>query len=197
MNGQPVFNNSYTDLPAHFYLRQMPATAVLDQYPGRFEQFPGEGMSRKLGLARHEEDDAGLADDFLRLLAENQLDFTLAFRWLSEQSNAMEMTAGVDNIFHMPTGMAPWIRRWEMRASGDSPPQIAARSAMLRLNPAYIPRNHLLEKVIDAASQEEDFQPFHKLVEVLSKPFEYRPGGEKYALPPAEDEIVRQTFCGT
>jgi uncharacterized protein YdiU (UPF0061 family) len=68
---------------------------------------------------------------------------------------------------------------------------------MLAANPAFIPRNHRVEAVIRAAVDEGDFAPFHELVTVTSNPFEAQPDFARYAEPPADDERVLQTFCGT
>jgi uncharacterized protein YdiU (UPF0061 family) len=65
------------------------------------------------------------------------------------------------------------------------------------VNPVYIPRNHLVETCIRAASEEGDFKPFEDLVEVLAHPFEEREGLERYAAAPEEHERVLRTFCGT
>ena len=68
---------------------------------------------------------------------------------------------------------------------------------MRSVNPAFIPRNHRVEAVIDAAVQRDDFAPFEDLLAVLSRPFEDQPGYEPYMQPPQEHERVLQTFCGT
>jgi len=54
-----------------------------------------------------------------------------------------------------------------------------------------------VEAALDAAVAREDFAPFEELLEVLSRPYEERPGCERYAAPPAPEERVQQTFCGT
>jgi serine/tyrosine/threonine adenylyltransferase len=54
-----------------------------------------------------------------------------------------------------------------------------------------------VEAALDAAVAREDFAPFEELLEVLSRPYEERPGCERYAAPPAPKERVQQTFCGT
>ena len=41
---------------------------------------------------------------------------------------------------------------------------------MRMANPVFIPRNHLVQAVIDAAVQRQDFQPFEELLEVVSRP---------------------------
>lgn len=43
---------------------------------------------------------------------------------------------------------------------------------MRAVNPLYIPRNHLVEQVIEAAVEQDDFAPFEALNEVLTRPFE-------------------------
>ena len=68
---------------------------------------------------------------------------------------------------------------------------------MRAVNPAFIPRNHLVEAALSAAVEREDFGPFEELLDVLSRPFEDRPGLERYAMPPKPEERVLQTFCGT
>jgi uncharacterized protein YdiU (UPF0061 family) len=64
---------------------------------------------------------------------------------------------------------------------------------MDRVNPAYIPRNHLVEEALDAATG-GDLAPFRQLLEVVRRPFEVREGLERYAVP-GTGPIV--TYCGT
>ena len=47
---------------------------------------------------------------------------------------------------------------------------------MRAVNPAYIPRNHLVEAALNAAIERDDFAPFEQLLEVLSRPFDERRG---------------------
>jgi len=68
---------------------------------------------------------------------------------------------------------------------------------MRAVNPAFIPRNHRVEAVIEAAVNNDDFAPFEELLTVLSKPYEDQPGFVDYADPPKPEQRVLQTFCGT
>ena len=68
---------------------------------------------------------------------------------------------------------------------------------MRAVNPAYIPRNHRVEAVIQAAIERDDYGPFEELLTVLAKPYEERPEFAAYAEPPLPDQRVLQTFCGT
>ncbi len=68
---------------------------------------------------------------------------------------------------------------------------------MLATNPAIIPRNHLVEEAISAATHEDDLTPFHRLADLLATPFSAQGVDMKYVTPPRPDQIVHQTFCGT
>jgi uncharacterized protein YdiU (UPF0061 family) len=68
---------------------------------------------------------------------------------------------------------------------------------MRAFNPAFIPRNHRVEAVIDAAVNRDDFAPFEELLTVLSKPYEDQPELASYAEAPEPHQCVLQTFCGT
>ena len=68
---------------------------------------------------------------------------------------------------------------------------------MRRVNPLYIPRNHLVEAALNAAIERGDFAPFEALLAAVSHPFDEQPGFERYTQPAAPEERVLQTFCGT
>jgi uncharacterized protein YdiU (UPF0061 family) len=68
---------------------------------------------------------------------------------------------------------------------------------MYSANPVFIPRNHLVEAAIVAATDNNDFSVFHQLVDLLEQPHEYHPEMARFATPPRQEEVVRQTFCGT
>jgi uncharacterized protein YdiU (UPF0061 family) len=68
---------------------------------------------------------------------------------------------------------------------------------MDRVNPVYIARNHHVEQALASATA-GDLQPFQRLVDVVARPFDQRPGLEAYAGPaPASFAGTYQTFCGT
>ncbi|MEM6945543.1 MAG: hypothetical protein AAF565_17500, partial [Pseudomonadota bacterium] len=69
-------------------------------------------------------------------------------------------------------------------------------SAMRAANPLFIPRNHRVEDVLDAA-QSGDLGPFERLHKVLAHPYDDQPEHADLALPPHADQAVSRTFCGT
>jgi len=64
-------------------------------------------------------------------------------------------------------------------------------------NPLFLPRNHLVEAVIQAAVERRDFQPFEELLDVVTRPYGRQPGMERYSVSALPEERVLQTFCGT
>jgi uncharacterized protein YdiU (UPF0061 family) len=71
------------------------------------------------------------------------------------------------------------------------------RAGMRAVNPAFVPRNHRIEAVIEAAVERKDFAPFEELLLVLAKPFDDQAPFARYMDPPQPHERVCQTFCGT
>jgi len=101
------------------------------------------------------------------------------------------------SLFADPTAFDEWAARWRQR-TGEEPQDPAARQAAMRtVNPAFIPRNHRIEAVIEPAVNRDDFAPFEELLTVLSKPYEDQPAFARYAEAPEPHQCVRQTFCGT
>jgi uncharacterized protein YdiU (UPF0061 family) len=155
------------------------------------------GLGRKLGLFTVREGDAVLAQDLLDRMAANQADFTLTFRRLSAAAAGQEGDEDVRALFADPSAYDVWAAEWRLRLN-EEPVSAEERAAAMRtVSPAFIPRNHLVEAVINAATERQDFQPFEELLDAGSRPYEDRPGLERFATPARPDERVLQTFCGT
>jgi uncharacterized protein YdiU (UPF0061 family) len=67
---------------------------------------------------------------------------------------------------------------------------------MHAVNPAVIPRNHRVHEALVAAER-GDLAPFEALLAVIRRPYDDSPGSRPYMVPPAPDQRVLQTFCGT
>src|SRR5262249_35946245 len=107
------------------------------------------GLRRKLGLAAEREGDIALAQDFLTLMAENDADFTMCFRLLC--AAAAEGDAALRSLFADGSAYDAWAIRWRHRMASDTIDPDARSASMRAANPAYIPRNHLVEAALDAA----------------------------------------------
>ena len=174
------------------------AQEAIDAFPNGYQQAYQRGMNQKLGLTQHRADDQTLAQDLLSLMADEKTDFTLAFRRLAELAVAEQQgQPDVSELFELPEAFTPWLQRWRQRIAADPMAAGKRRSSMLAVNPVYIPRNHLVEETIAAAIKDGNFEPFHQLLDILARPYDYHPEQTRYASPPQPEQVVRQTFCGT
>ena len=173
------------------------ANEALSAFEPRFEATHSAGLRRKLGLVVEREGDAALAENLLQRMAANRADFTLTFRRLCNAAARPEGDAGVRALFADPAAYDGWAAGWRRRLEEEFADGQARTAAMRRMNPAFIPRNHLVEAALDAANLRQDFQPFEDLLAVISRPYDARPELEKYSAPARPEERVLQTFCGT
>ena len=173
------------------------AYAALAAFGPQFEAAHREGLRRKLGLTTEREGEVALAQDLLDCMAANGADFTLTFRRLCDAAAEPEGGAGVRTLFSDPTAYDVWSAAWHKRLR-EEPNSAQERSAIMRrVSPAVIPRNHVVQSMIDAAIERQDFEPFEELLKVVSYPYEDRADSERYTTPARPDQSVHQTFCGT
>ena len=146
------------------------------------------GVRVKLGLPSSLEDavTAPLVDELFSLLQKNAVDHTSFFRNLGAAARGEREP--VRGLFLDLAAFDAWAERWH--ALGPDADEMA------RVNPAYIPRNHLVEEALTAAT-EGDLAPFDRLLDAVTAPFDERPGWERYlaAAPPGFGAY--RTFCGT
>jgi uncharacterized protein YdiU (UPF0061 family) len=174
------------------------ANEALGEFSRHFETAYAIGLRRKLGLLQEREGDLALAQDLLERMARNGADFTLTFRRLSEVAVGPEHDSIVRSLFTDPSAYDDWVLRWRRRLAEDGEEAAAQRPlAMRAVNPAFIPRNHLVEEALSAAVNKGDVAALDNLLTVLSRPYDDQPAHARYAEPPRPDQVVRQTFCGT
>src|SRR5215475_1431661 len=174
------------------------ANRGLGAFTGRFDAAYASGLRQKLGLFANQEGDIALAQDLLDRMAGNGADFTLTFRRLADAATDSEGDTAVRSLFSDPTAFDDWANRWHQRLAHDGEGTSECRAAAMRaVNPAFIPRNHLVEEALSAAVQQGDLSGFETLTRLLSRPFDEEPPLARYRDPPRPDQIVRETFCGT
>jgi uncharacterized protein YdiU (UPF0061 family) len=173
------------------------ANETLATFEPQFEAARSAGLRRKIGLTTEREGDAALAEDLLRRMAANRADFTLTFRRLCDAAAGAEGDALVRTLFADSAGYDDWAAGWRRRLKEEPEDGQARAAEMRRENPVFIPRNHLVEAALNAASWRQDFQPFEDMLDAVSRPYEERPGLEMHAVPARPEECVLQTFCGT
>ena len=164
------------------------AETSLHAFQGRYDRRWTAGMADKLGLPHVPGDVVGgLAGEVLTQLQQNGLDYTSFFRRLAEAARGdAEPVRG--EFIDLAT-FDDWLSRWRaLQPDAD---------LMDRANPIYIPRNHLVEEALTAATA-GDLAPFEALMAAVGSPFEERAGLERYAEPGQKEFTASfRTFCGT
>ncbi|WP_416884633.1 protein adenylyltransferase SelO [Marivita sp.] len=138
----------------------------------------------KIGIADPTPEDAALIGDLLTLMQTAEADFTNTFRGLVDGT--------ARDQFADPTGFDHWSEAWQSRIASEDDP----KGRMSAANPVLIPRNHQIEAMITAAVGGDD-APFARLMAAYATPYGANPDFDDLRSPPAPEEVVQATFCGT
>lgn len=164
------------------------AEASLGGFKDVYDSAWTDGMLAKLGVPEAAPEVATpLIQDLLVQMEQSAIDHTTFYRRLALAARGdSEPVRG--EFIDLATFDA-WLDRW--RALGPDP------DAMDRVNPVYVPRNHLVEEALTAATG-GDLAPLESLLDVLRSPFTERPGVQRYAEPGEKEfSATFRTFCGT
>src|SRR4051794_16660470 len=142
-----------------FHDDEQQAVALATESLGRFRTQYGDawsaGMRAKLGLSGDRADAVAPAvvDDLLELMKASHVDWTSFFRALGTAARGDAEAAR--GLFLDLAGFDAWTQRWlGLRPDAE---------LMARVNPVYIPRNHLVEEALGAATA-GDLEPFGRLL---------------------------------
>lgn len=171
---------------------------VLESFQPLYQQLWLAKFGNKVGIAAAQESDRALIDELLALFESQNVDFTLGFRLLAAELDNEAATAEADKqsqttaaLFHQPDAFLAWKSRWLKRIDTN------AKELIERVNPAIIPRNHLIAQAIEEANSSGSLARFHHLLTQLQTPYDGAHLATKLAQPPAQAEQIENTFCGT
>ncbi|GAA2172914.1 YdiU family protein [Agrococcus versicolor] len=147
-----------------------------------------DGMLAKLGVRGdvYPQVASSLVGDLVAMMQATRADHTSCFRALTDaaRGDATRMHA----LLGASEELEAWTRRWmALHPDGE---------AMAAVNPVVIPRNHLVEEALAAATA-GDLVPLERLLDAVSLPYAERPGLERYAEPAPLAFGTYQTYCGT
>lgn len=163
------------------------AQESLGGFGSQYDAAWSAGMRAKLGVGGVDDDIVSpLISELLEQLLQSRVDHTSFYRLLGRAARGdVEPARG---LFIDLVAVDGWLARWQALAPDAD--------AMDRVNPVYIPRNHLVEEALTAATA-GDLDPLARLLAAVTAPFDERPGLERYAEPAPEDFGAYRTFCGT
>lgn len=165
------------------------AQELLHGFPALYKERWLAMMRSKLGLFGAQSDDENLIADLLSWMHHESADYTNTFLDLSTKKIFPKKP-------YDTTSFQDWYARWCDRLRRNAKPFESSQSLMRAHNPSVIPRNHIVENVLQAAVHGER-TPLHKLLNALKEPYKKYSGPRSYQSSPAPSERVHQTFCGT
>ena len=165
------------------------AQNIIDGIANTYENFWLNNFRTKLGLMKKENQDKYLINNLLDIMEKNDLDFTITFRKIS----SLEIE---NNLFNDIKDLNEWKIKYITRLNKEKQKSNDRINNMQLKNPVYIPRNHIIEKVINEALG-NNYTEFNLLAEALSNPYKEKKDFQKFSKAPLEKEKVLKTFCGT
>ncbi len=172
------------------------AQKVINNFPNKMSEAVMSVMCKKIGLDSTKTNSQEALTKLLRIMLDNKSDYTLTFRYLSEIIKGKR-----DSLFKQQflehNQISNWLKEWKELIKDQDLAKKEIVLSMESSNPVFIPRNHLVERAIEAAVENNDFSEMKTLLTILSKPYEEQSKYGEYMKPPKPHEVVHQTFCGT
>ena len=147
-------------------------------------------MRNKLGLFGEEIKDENLISDLLKWMKQNNADYTNTF------CSIMNEDIKKNKIFQN-SNFINWFKTWENRISQNNKSKDSSLNLMQKNNPLVIPRNHIVEKTLEAANNEGNLKPLKDMLKYLKKPYKNQPGILDFQNTPTSNGKKYITFCGT
>ena len=164
------------------------ATDMINSFEKKYEEKWINMMKDKLGLFGFDNKDRFLILDLLTWMHEKKADYTNTFCHL------MNLAPRKDELFN-DNDFNNWKKRWKERLSKNNVSPKKCLELMKNNNPLIIPRNHKVERALEAA-EKNDLEPFNHLVEILKDPYTQKDDILDYQIPSSSGKKY-QTFCGT
>lgn len=145
------------------------------------------GMRRKLGLFDNESEDESLIEELLSIMQKEKADYNKTFVKLTLQNDS----------FYLNPSYIVWAEKYEMRRNRQKESIMESVELMKSVNPAIIPRNHLVEQALNRATEHHDFGPFDQLLSMIRHPFSYCDAQLEIDQPDVASSQPYRTYCGT
>ncbi|MBN8536851.1 MAG: YdiU family protein [Deltaproteobacteria bacterium] len=171
---------------------------LIDDFDQTYEFYWRHIQNQKFGFDPSEKSHDSLIQQFYHLMYSCKADLTLSFRRLSQSlidPTAFQFLLG--SFAKELSSFQNWYGEWKKVVMLTNKSVLEKSNEMKRVNPCYIPRNHLVEEAIESAVYKKDLNHFFKLWEVLKTPFNEGVGFERYEKAPEKIDPHYRTYCGT
>jgi len=152
-----------------------------------------EVMREKLGLVLKLEEDVQLITNLVGTLQDAYVDYTLFFRTLSRYDGER---MPLFDIAMNPVPIDGWLNLYDDRLAKEPLAQEERQKAMLKSNPKYVLKNHMLQKAITLAKR-GDFSMVETLLYIAAHPFDELPEFEHFAAETPEEHKNLTLSCSS
>lgn len=170
---------------------------ILNTFPKRFHHYWNKKIRTKLGLIDENAETSKMIERFIILLQRHQPDFTNTFRQLSSAIDSMHHQTRLLHTLGNQLDSEQWITEWLSYVKQQNIDIKQIKTSMDLANPAYIPRNHLVDKAIRECVEHQDYSLMDELLSVWHRPYHQQDKTEHLQCLPMADERIQNTFCGT
>ena len=166
------------------------AKEVLKDFDTKFKKCWFKMMRKKLGLKGEESKDENLIAELLSWMHQNKADYTNTFCHLMDDLIQK-------NKFFENKEFNYWKQQWKNRSKlyGNSPEK--SLQIMHEANPLVVPRNHLVEEALNAATENNDLTKVKELLKILKDPYKNKSNIDHYQSTPIPGKERYKTYCGT
>lgn len=147
-------------------------------------------MRNKLGIQNPLSTDEPLIRELLSWMQKTKADYSNTFLYIWWNTDIENAKIYTDARF------TSWLEIWKQRISRQSWGLEKAQESMRKYNPVYIPRNHIVEDVLDKATT-GDYKSFHEFLDILKTPYTLREDTQKYMENNVAFDREYKTLCGT
>jgi len=152
-----------------------------------------EVMRKKLGLVLKLEEDVQLITNLVGTLQDAYVDYTLFFRTLSRYDGER---MPLFDIAMNPVPIDGWLDLYDDRLAKEPLTQEERQKAMLKTNPKYVLKNHMLQKAITLAKG-GDLSMVETLLHIAAHPFDELPEFEHFAAETPEEHKNLTLSCSS
>ena len=156
------------------------------------EEFQGRWylmMLKKIGIVSPRKEDNALIDNLMQWMYDHKADYTNTFSALLNPDHFPT------HPIHSESGQS-WVAQWRSIVNDQDGGFEAANRLMETQNPFYIPRNHIVEQVLDQAVK-GDMNDFESFLQILKNPYQLQEVDKRYLFGIADFRTEYKTYCGT
>ncbi len=159
---------------------------ILDAFEKDFKHAYQKMMAHKIGFSSSSTEVNELVDQLLQIMQSENMDYTNTFRGLLEEQSLSTLRSVIPD----------WWRKREELLSSSNISNEKAKAEMQKVNPAFIPRNHVVEFVLDIA-ESGNLEPLQDLLNAVKTPYIPQLNHPSWNFSPENHDKEYVTFCGT